>query len=402
MVDCLILGGGAAGLAAAILIKEREPSLTVTVLERNDRVGKKLAVTGNGQCNIANRMADASCYHGDPALAESVLERFPFEEQKRFFGRMGLPLTEKEDGKVYPHALQATAVVDALRFRAEECGVAVQLSAAVTQVTYQDGRFCAAGDFGHCSGKTLLVACGGEAGGKLGSRDGYAILKSFGHRITPLTPAIVQLRSADPLCRSLAGIKLPARLTAAGITTPVTDFLFCDYGISGPGVLTLSSYRTADKPLAVTVDLVPDLKPEETAAYLSEKCRSCPSRPTEELLAGLIHRKVGMMLCKRIGLDLHAPLSSLTEENLAAVNTVLHRLVLDITDTNGMANAQVTAGGADTAEFDRTTLMSKKVSGLFAAGEVLHVDGNCGGYNLSFAWASASAAADGMIAWCRR
>ena len=401
MYDAIILGGGAAGLAAAIRLAEREPGFSVLVLEKRDRVGKKLAVTGNGQCNLTNTRTEADCYHGDPALALSLIGRFPYEAQKAFFARTGLMLTERSDGKVYPHSLQASAVVDALRFRAAECGITVLTDAAVETAKREADGFCVTAGQNTYRARTLLIACGGAAGGKLGGGDGYALLRAFGHRVTPLRPAIVQLKTEGSFCRSLAGIKLPARLRAAGVTAPLSDLLFCDYGLSGPGALFLSSYFEPDKPFPLTADLAPDLAPDETMDFLISKRENCPDRPLEELLSGLLPRKVGMMLLKAEGFSLSRPLSSLEDGELDAVNRAIHALPFTVTDTAGMPGAQVTAGGADTEEFDRETLMSRKVPGLFAAGEVLNVDGNCGGYNLQFAWASADAAAAGMIAWCR-
>lgn len=396
MYDLMIIGGGAAGLMAAVSAKEENPSLSVAVLEKADRVGKKIAVSGNGQCNITNRFAEQNDYHGDADFAARVLSAFPPQDQIAYFESIGLPLTVKEDGKAYPHALQAAGVVDALRFRAEELGVQTVLGALVTSIK-KDRDFVIGTEEGDTfSAHALLLACGGEAGGKLGSRDGYRLIKSLGHTVTPCHPAIVPLKSNLPFLRAVKGIKVTASVSAEGVIA-TGDLLFCDYGVSGPTVLFLSSYRTPGQSFSLTADLVPDMSADQTLAFLTNKCRLAPLRTAEELLAGLLHKKLGLMLAKQVGIEPTASLSSLTEKQLTALNDMLHHLVIPITDACPLSEAQVTHGGAETTEFDSATMMSRKVSGLFGAGEVLNVDGNCGGYNLCFAWASGRLAAKSAV-----
>lgn len=396
MYGVTVIGGGASGLLAAITAKKHAPDCRVLLVEKNDRVAKKLAVTGNGQCNITNSRFDRDCYHGDSALAEALISDFPPEAQLKAFSEMGLPIVFKADGRAYPMSLQATSAVDALRFSADEAGVETVCGFCVEKIARKPFGFELFSDDGRSvSSKTLILACGGEAGGKLGSRSGYELLASLGHKITPVHPAIVQLRSSDDYLKALKGIKVTARLTAnwdgGKKTGEVGDLLFCDYGISGPTVLFLSSYYRGGRHFTVTADLLPELTERELEAVLEQKISSCPKRPSGELLSGILQSRLAATLLRLVGISTALPMSELNASDIKKTVSRVKKFEISINGTRELRDAQVTSGGADTAEFtDR--LMSKRVSGLFACGELLNVDGNCGGFNLSFAWASGRAA----------
>lgn len=391
--DVTVIGGGASGLAAAISAKRSFPEARVLVIEKNDRVGKKLAVTGNGQCNITNNSFSPDRYHGSPEFAYRIIASFDPEKQASFFLSLGLPVAFRQDGKAYPMSLQASSVVDALRFSAAEAGVNILCGAkAETPSVSKDGAFFIPTDKERFISKTLIIACGGEAGGKLGSDDGYRFLSSFGHRITDLRPAIVQLRSSEPFLRALKGVKVTAALSVdtdkGRINAPAGDLLFCDYGVSGPGVLLLSSYYGADKPFCIKADLTPYLDETELLGLLKTKRDFCGTRKTEELLGGLLQKRLAQTVLKIGGLSPETQIGRVSDSELKRVSDILKSFKINITGTRGMNDAQVTAGGADTAEFYEDTLMSRRIPGLFACGEVLNADGDCGGFNLSFAWAS--------------
>lgn len=396
MYDIAIIGAGASGLCAAIFAKKENNNADVVLFERADRVGKKIAMTGNGQCNITNINPTQNRYHGDGNFAKIAIDNFPPQEQEKFFAECGIMLNFEDSGKAYPMSYQASSVVDALRFRAAELGVEIKLSTKVESITKKDNGFLVKYQDGAITAKNVIVASGGAAGGNLGSEDGYAFLRSFGHNVTPLRPAIVQLKSNEPFIRSLKGVKLFAKLVAKSKENTYhadpSDFLFTDYGISGPAVLSLSSYYKEGEKFSVFADLLPNSNTQKTYEFLSSKKSSYPLRSADELFSGLVHKKLGIELVKLEKIAPSSPIGDISDQKIKNLANLVHSLPFNITGTNGMKNAQVTAGGVETSGFFADSMMSKLVDGLFATGEVLNVDGDCGGFNLCFAWASGKAA----------
>ncbi len=397
MTDTIIIGGGAAGLMTAITLKTNKPEASVTVLEANDRVGKKLALTGNGRCNISNENLSAERYHGDSGFAMRIIEKFGYGAQKEFFKALGVPFCVLEEGKAYPYSLQAGSVVDALRFKAEELGVKTVLNSRVTEVDRIDGGFEVSVFDKKYLARTVAVACGGKAGGNLGSDGGYAIFKKFGHKIEPLFPSLVQVKTTPETVRQLKGIKVNAEVaasSAAGTRVEFGEVLFCDYGLSGPPILQVSRTLNGEKP-TVTLKLLPDIDTTELKKELEFRAKSFKNRPLSELFTGLLNKRLGQVVIKSVGLSLNDLCESLNDKKCNQLITTLKEMKFKVTGNTGFENSQVTAGGAQTAQFF-DTLMSKKCKGLFAVGEVLNVDGDCGGFNLAFCWASGYAAANGI------
>lgn len=397
MNDIAVIGGGAAGLAFAICVKRANPDVSVVIYEARDRVGKKIAVTGNGRCNISNSNIKRMNFHGDGELAEKCLAAFDFEEQKAFFESLGVPFKVEGD-KAFPHSLQASSVVDALRFAVEESGVELLVGTAVESVTRDGEYFVCKTATGSERFRSVVVATGGKAGGKLGDESGYRILKSLGHKIEPLSPSIVQLKTDTSVVRQLKGIKVDAVVnmsSSLGTRREFGEVLFCDYGLSGPPVLQVSRLAMGEHPI-VTLDVVPDYEKEQLIEMLSKKVRAYPDRPLSELFTGLLHKRIGQVITKSCGFSLDSKFSELSELDILSIVDHLKSMRFKVQGTTGFENAQVTAGGADTAQFFHN-LMSKKAKGLFAIGEVLNVDGDCGGFNLAFAWSSGFVAANAAI-----
>ena len=397
MTDTVIIGGGASGLMTAVRLKQICPEVSVTLLERSDRVGKKLLITGNGRCNISNIDLKASRYHGDGGFAARIISNFDFNSQKSFFNDLGVLFCELEEGKVYPKSLQAGSVVDALRFSAEELGVKIILNSKVTEVKRTQNGFSVAAGGKEINCRTAVVATGGQAGGKLGSGDGYAILKSLGHKIENVFPSIVQIRTAPEVVRQLKGIKVMADVTlssSAGTRTEYGEVLFCDYGLSGPPVLQVSRLAEGEN-ATVYLDVLPDMNENEIKKEVMRRAEIFQKRHLSELFVGYLNKRLGQVALKTAGLDINALCGVINEKTAVKIAEILKNWKFKVVGTTGFENAQVTAGGAQTAQFF-DTCMSKKASGLFAVGEVLNVDGDCGGFNLAFCWASANAAALGL------
>ena len=401
--DVMIIGGGAAGLTAAVFLTRQQPTCRVLVLEKNPRVGKKLMATGNGTCNLTNIHADATRYHGAPALAARALEALTVPQTLDFFTTIGVDCVTRPDGKVYPASEQAGAVLDALRLTAEAQGVTLlcEKKADTLQKTKHGWLVSAAGE--NYEAPYVLVTVGGAAAPALGgTADGYRLLTDHGCRKTPLFPSIVQLRTATDFVRAVKGIRVDAalRLCLDGrpVATQTGEVLFTDYGLSGPAVMVASRpaadwERQKRGQMTAHLDLLPHWQLTDLTARVAERSR-LPGRTLEDLLTGLVHKRVGQTVLRVAGvLPLTRLAASLTDSEAARIAATLKDWTLPVTGTQGFGGAQVTAGGIAADEVDPATLEVRRLPGVYAAGEVLDVDGDCGGFNLQFAWSSAYVAA---------
>ena len=382
-----VIGGGASGLTAAI--SAAQSGADVTVYESGARVGRKILATGNGRCNMTNINADIKHYHGnDPQFILGVKNRFWVNETLDFFFSLGVLARVEEEGRVYPFSSQASAVLDVLRFGAEAHNVKTICSFEVSKVKKQGNAFkIIAYDGRETVADRVIIAAGGRAAPDFGSKGGgHEILKSLGHTITPLRPSLVQLKTDKDDVKSLKGIRVQASVTI-GKHTEKGEIQFTDYGLSGVCVFNLSAYYTDEK--TVSLDLLSDYSYESVAEMMWTRVANNPDLPLEEFFTGLLPKRVGQAILKQAGI---APLSrkavTLGESEVEKLSKMLKHWEFKINGTMSWNNAQVTRGGALTDEFDPVTLMSRKVSGLYAAGEVLDIDGDCGGYNLQWAWAS--------------
>ncbi|MBQ7654915.1 MAG: aminoacetone oxidase family FAD-binding enzyme [Clostridia bacterium] len=392
MNGVIIIGGGAAGLTAALSASKH--GAAVTVLEAAPRVGRKILASGNGRCNLAN--LGAMRYNGDTALAESVLGVCPVGQVLAFFHGLGLMTVEEAGRRVYPACGQAAAVLDVLRLALDQQGVAVVCDAPVTRLEKTKAGFRIYTSQKTYEARAVVAACGGMAGGKLGHDGGaYRLLTGLGHTLVSPRPALTALVTEKKAVKGLSGLRLPARLTICDGTKPIEaaqgEALFTDYGVSGVCAMQLSRKAgemlgSGKRPMlyldfSSMLGLVPRVYDRVDAndpfanvplllACLKERQHNLPK---EALLTGLAPR----LLAERLkGL----PLPEMAK--------ALAAFPAPVTGVRGMENAQVTAGGIRGSEFDSRTMQSRKCPGLFAAGEMLDVDGDCGGYNLQFAFAS--------------
>ncbi len=402
MISVAVIGGGASGMAAALEAAARGAS--VSVFERQARVGRKLAVTGNGRCNLTNLHAALEHYHGgDPAFVLPALQRYGVSETLRHFRELGLVTAAQPDGRVYPLSDTAGSVVDVLRFAMEAAGVKLIAGTEVRGITKAAGVFRLSMADGEAEADRLIVACGGAAGGRFGGTDaGYRLLKGLGHSCTGLACSLVQLRSDNSWCRSLKGIRADAALrlyeNEVCLAGSSGEVQFTDYGLSGPAVFELSR-PAAEKPgRVISLDLLRGVEEVELIELLLRRAACTPQLTVGDALIGTVQNRIGRVLVSAAGLRPSAPITELDE---AAAKTLAHlakHFDFRITGDMGMDNAQVTAGGIAVSEFDPNTMESRLCPGLYACGEVLDVDGDCGGYNLQWAWSSgrlAGAAAGG-------
>ena len=389
----LILGGGASGLMAALSAAQDERN-TVTVLERQSRVGRKLLATGNGRCNLTNLDLSPVHYHGqDAGFARAALSRFDGTATLDFFHALGLLTTAEPSGRVYPLSDQSNSVVDVLRFAAAQAGVqlvcgfdaqSVKKKARGYQVTGADGSAY--------FGDKLIVACGGCAGKALGgTMSGYELLSQLGHSRTALHPSLTQIRTDPAPIRGLKGVRADCRirLRADGRTLleDAGEVQFTETGVSGPAAFTLSRAAGQAQGAGLLLDFLREYPAPQVRALLQARREAFPALAGEELLSGMLHPRLGKTLCHACGLGAQ-PLASVSDAALDALVNAIKYFSLPVTGVSGFESAQVASGGASVADFDPATLQNRRLPGLYAAGEVLDVDGDCGGFNLMFAFGS--------------
>lgn len=387
-----IIGGGASGMAAALAAAEA-PGNRVVLLERQARLGRKLQATGNGRCNLSNLHAGQEGYHGDtPGFSRFALTQFPPERTLEWFGALGLYAVAEESGRVYPYSDQANSVVDVLRFALEKPNIRLELGCEVEKIRKTAKGFHLEWADGALDCDRLIVACGGLAGTKLGgSMSGYQLLRSLGHRCTRLRPNLVQVKTAWGGVAALKGVRANCRAEilheGALVRAGGGELQFTECGLSGPVMFELSRDVCQERGSWVCrLDFLPDMPERTLLAALTR--RTGTALPASELFTGILHNRLGRVLTQAAGIPLSAPISSLSEAQLVEAARLAKGLEAPLTGPLGMDSAQVTAGGIVTAEFNEETMESKLCPGLFACGEVLDVDGDCGGYNLQWAWSS--------------
>lgn len=389
----LVIGGGASGMAAALTAVEA--GHRVLLAERQSRVGRKLLATGNGRCNLSNLHASPAHYHGAAVdFCRPALERFPSEETLGWFERLGLLTAAEPSGRVYPASNMAGSVLDVLRYALERPEIELRTGCVITQLRHRGGAFTARMENGETlTAERVILAAGGAAGSKVGGvMDGYQLAKQLGHHRTALLPSLVQMKTDPTYPRGLKGVKAEADIRVLRgrevLAQGRGEILFTEYGVSGPAIFDLSrAVSTGGEGLLLTLDLLPQLDMAGTLRWLRERQASLGAHEAALLLTGSVHTRLGQTVVKRAGFT-NQPAAALTEDDLRRIAAGLHSFALPVTGVCGFDQAQVTAGGLRTEEFDPRTMQSLLVPGLYACGEVLDIDGDCGGYNLQWAWSS--------------
>ena len=387
-----IIGGGASGMAAALAAAENE-NTQVVLMERQARVGRKLLATGNGRCNLTNLYAMERGYHGnDAAFTACALGQYDVENTLSWFRGMGLLTVAEESGRVYPYSDQANSVVDVLRFGLDKPNIELKTGFEVTKARKVGAQFHVSDAEETVICDKLIIACGGLAGTKLGgSMSGYKLLGKFGHRSTKLRPALVQIKTGWGGIAGLKGVRANCNvkiLRDGDIFAESTGELqFTEYGVSGPVIFEVSrDVCQGDGNWSCMLDFLPQLTADDVLMEL--KHRRTGKLPAEELFTGILHNRLGSVLTKAAGIRAAQPVAELTDGELDSACQIVKGFELPLTETLGMDSAQVTAGGVETRGFHAETMESKLVPGLYACGEVLDIDGDCGGYNLQWAWSS--------------
>ena len=395
METVVVIGGGASGMMAALTAAES--GRRIILLERQQRVARKLLATGNGRCNLTNTGACAANYHGENAkFALPALSRFTPQDALDFFHALGLVTVTEYGGRVYPLSNSANSVADVLRFALERAGVEMRCGVSARSLSRAaDGAGYVVGtDTGDVAADYVIVACGGAAGARLGGvMDGYELLKPLGHKRTRLCPALVQLTTDPEYPRALKGVRADAALSllAGGEVAAQScgEVQFTETGLSGPAAFDVSrAVSTGGGGFTLSLDFMRGYEPAAVADMLARRCRALPALPCGDIFTGMLHNRLGRMLVRYARLDAAAPLTSLSDMQLDAAVHAVKGFSLRVTGTEGFDSAQVTAGGIRTSGFNPETLQSWFMPRLFVCGELLDIDGDCGGYNLQWAWAS--------------
>lgn len=389
-IQTAIIGGGASGLFLASMLDGK----TTAVFERGERVGKKLSATGNGQGNISNLQVEEGGYFSHTpsgeTLARTLVKRYGLQSLKSHLQKLGLLLTTDDRKRLYPAGKQASAITDALRFYLAEQGTSLYTGIKIDKIERTKDGFCLISGEDKYYAETVVLCTGGKAGKHFGTDgNGYRLAQAFGHTITPLYPALVQLKTQTADIKTLKGIRVSPACVSAEYEgkkkSLVGDLLFTEYGVSGDVIFRLSSF-IADKierGVKLYINFLPEFTNEEIATAVKGKRARYPEMPFGELLCGIVNNQVGRAVAKKSGEDIDKAIA------------LLQAFPIEITGSLGFDYAQVTKGGITISEVDEN-LQSKKVQGLYFAGEILDIDGECGGYNIQWAYSSACTVANAI------
>ena len=382
MKQIIIVGAGASGLVAAI--KAAAGGAAVTVLEQNDRPGRKICATGNGRCNMTNLDQTEGVYRGThPEFVKDALEQFSVNDTISFFQKLGICITDRS-GWIYPRSNQAQSVVDVLTMKARSLKVKLKTNQYVTGVSFSDGHWNVHTDGWTYTCYAVVLANGSKASSVAGSSEsGYEIARSLGHHLIEPLPALTALKCKGNSFSGWSGVRTEGKVTLYINGTPEIsqqgELQLTDYGISGIPVFQISRYAIRavheKKKTELSINFFPELSKEELQEYLSKRQKECPYKSGKELLTGLFPEKLIRVLSAQKDL-----ISAITDFRLS------------VKDGLSFEQAQVCSGGVDTSEVDCHTMESRLHKGLYFAGELLDIDGTCGGYNLQWAWSSGAAA----------
>ncbi len=406
-MNIAVIGGGASGMIAAITA--RRLGADVTVFEHMPRMGKKLLLTGSGKCNLSNTDMDISHFHGgDIKVISSVLTKCPPEETRQFFEGLGIFFKDR-GGYLYPYSEQASSVVDVLRFTVRDLDIEVYTDVDIRMIDKNDAGFVILTGDSRFTADAVILCCGSSANRNTGSDgSGYALSKKLGHNVIKPLPALTYLLGDESFYPSIAGIRTKAGISLYARKDYKTDYellasetgelQLTKSGISGIPVFNLSHHAVKaldeGKNVKAVIDFLPDVEKSQMNDFLKRRIEAMPKRCADEMFIGLFAKPLGICICKRCRIDLKAECASLDEKDINELSRMIKGFETVITGSGDFESSQTVQGGVDLAEI-KENLESAIVPGLFFAGELLDVHGDCGGYNLQWAQSSGMAAAKG-------
>ncbi len=400
--DVIIIGGGASGMACAVAALRKNPKLRLAVLEKNDRLGKKLLSTGNGRCNLTHANISSERYVGSfKAQSGKVFKRCDTDYILSFFSSLGLMTTCDGEGRYYPLSRQASSVLDVLRFGCEKAGADIICGVQINSLKKSERGFTVATRDESYTSEKLVLACGSKASPKLGgSASGLDYLRNLGVKTAPFYPALCPLTVNDAVIKSLKGIRTACKITLLGGNGEIKrveegELQFAENALSGICVFNLSLYaQIGDK---VAVDLFPDISDKELYSSLKEAKELFSELTSDNLFTGKLHKRLGQAVLKLSGVkDFSRLCSELGDREIVKITDTAKAMSFSVGGFGGFDQAQCAKGGAVGAEIDERTMRVKRVSGLYLCGEAVDICGECGGYNLHFAFASGIIAGESL------
>ena len=400
MKKIIVLGGGASGVLASILLAKKYGGKNVQLIEGNDRILKKLALTGNGQCNLTNKNMTSDKFFGNKQFIDSVLSRCDDRKTVELFSALGIATTKKENGKIYPRSYQASSVVDVLRLHLDNLGVEILTMEQVNRINYADDQFEVITSSNHHFCEKLVYALGGATYPKLLTcESNFVFLKNLGHNVNKLSPALVHLRAKNKSLQMLKGIKVDVTMSIISngkiLAKDVGEIHFGDGVLSGPVTFQLSPFASQclsdNFEVSASIDFFSEYTSGGLLEYFCDRAELLENFTLENFFSTLVHNQIGRAIIKDAGLSLSMPMRDVTDDHLISLMKVAKGYTAKIVDTNGYNFAQVSLGGIPTCELTEN-FQSKIIPNLYILGEATDVTGSCGGYNLQWAWSSAQLA----------
>ena len=390
-----VIGGGAAGMMAAITAARE--GVKVTILEHKDRIGKKILSTGNGRCNFTNTFQTPACYRSDNRdFAWNIIQKFNVEKTISFFKELGI-YPKDRNGYLYPYSDQAAAILEVLQIEVAKLDICVMTEINVLDIQPVKRGIRVTTDKKTITVDSVILACGSKAAPVTGSDgSGYQLAKLLGHRIVPVLPALVQLRCAEKFYKSISGVRVQGTVEIyaddISLASDTGEIQLTNYGISGIPVFQVSRYAAKaiyqKQSVTAVLNFMPDMNKDEFLSFLQERITLCPHKTLDEFFTGIFPKKLCELWIRLSRLPKEMRVSDLSGEQLEKLVLLIQHLRTHITETNAFEQAQICCGGVDTTEINPDTLESNYVPGIYFAGELLDVDGICGGYNLQWAWSS--------------
>lgn len=399
--DVLIIGGGASGLMCALAAKNKNRNIAVAIIEKNDRVGKKLLSTGNGRCNLTNQNISKADYVGSFAeKSDYIFKKYTTEYLLNIFKDLGLVTFCDNEGRYYPMCKQASAVLDVLRFGCERLDVKIFCGENIKKINKKNGSFVVQTENTEFISEKLVISNGSKAAPKLGGNASASdYIKNFRHTFTPFSPALCPIKVKSDVLKSLKGIRATGKVSLFDknekIKSEIGEIQFTDCSLSGICIFNLSLYSKCGD--YIIIDLTPDISLEELYSVLQKQKILFKNLTTENLFTGILQKRLGQAILKISGInDFSRLISTLNNDEIKKICGTVKNMKFQVIENCGFEQAQCAKGGVLGNEINEKNMESKIVKGLYICGEAIDICGKCGGYNLHFAFSSGHLAGENL------